>query len=63
MQIVNKQTVTISPEELKDIIIGHLKDKGINVSKVRYKIGAHEDPTDWHGSMPLDHTLDEIICE
>ena len=63
MIVINKQTVKISPEELKSIIIDHLKHNGIHVSSVCYKIGAHEDPNDWSASLPLTHTLDEIICE
>ena len=63
MQITNKQTVSISPQELKDIVVDHLKYKGIYVSDVRFKISAQEDPNDWSASFPLTFVLSEIICE
>lgn len=63
MEIKKETTIKLSVEEAKEIIINHLKTKGIDVTSVSFNVGGHNDEDDWRGEYPLTYMLDDVTCK
>lgn len=63
MEIIKETTIKISVEEVKEIIINHLKEKGIDVTSISFNVNGHNDEDDWRGEYPLTYMLDDVTCK
>lgn len=58
METKIRKEVKLTPQEVADIIRKHLQMPGASVN---FRVGGHEDPTDFRAAQPLSYELDEII--
>lgn len=64
MEINKTTTITLSVKEVKQIIKKHLKkENNMDVEKIYFNVGGHEDPADSFAQLPLTYKLDNVICE
>lgn len=62
MEISKEITVKLTTKEVEEIVIKHLKLKGIDVQSVYFNINGHNREDDWRAEFPLDYRLDNVIC-
>jgi len=63
MEINKEITVKLTTNDLKEIIIEHMKSKGVNVQSIYFNISKSNHIDDWYSQFPLDYQLFEIICK
>lgn len=63
MEIIKEISVKISPNELNELIIGHLKSKGINTKTIEFKFTINEASGDWYDRKPSSCKINEVICK
>jgi hypothetical protein len=63
MEIKKETTIKLSVEEAKEIIINHLKEKGMDVKSVSFNVSGHNDDDDWRGEYPLTYKVNDITCK
>jgi len=61
METTETINVTLTPDEVKEIITNHFKEKGIELDNVRFSIGTVYDDGDWRGAYPSS-VVTEVIC-
>jgi hypothetical protein len=64
MEITKTQTITVSlsPEEITEILKEYFKNRNIEIDSVRYRIGEKHDEGDWRGEYPPTPFLQSIEC-
>ena len=60
MEISTEVTVKLTTKDLEEMIIEHLKLKGIDVKSVYFNVNGHND---WRAEYDLDYRLDEVVCK
>jgi hypothetical protein len=63
MKVKKIVTIKLEEAEIKEILINHLKNVGINAKKINFVINGHNKKGDYLSQMPLEHILDFAICE
>jgi hypothetical protein len=63
MEINKEVTVKLTTKDLEEMIIEHLKSKGVNVKSVYFNVNGHNREDDWRAEYPLDYRLDEVVCK
>ena len=61
MNITEKITVTISPDELKQMLIDKLLTQNIKVNNIEFNINPHNRVGDYLSEYGSIYTLDNII--
>jgi len=60
MEINKEVTVKLTTKDLKEIIIEHLKSKGVDVKSVYFEIKGSND---WLSQYKLGYALGEVVCK
>lgn len=63
MEINKEITVKLTTKDLQEIIIEHLKSKGVDVKSVYFNVNGHNMEDDWRAEFPLEYRLDEVVCK
>lgn len=63
MKINKEVTVKLTTKDLEEMIIEHLKSKGVDVKSVYFKVNGHYRENDWRAEYSLDYRLDEVVCK
>jgi hypothetical protein len=63
MEISTEITVKLTTKDLEEMIIDHLKLKGIDVKSVYFNVNGHNREDDWRAEYDLDYRLDEVVCK
>lgn len=63
MEINREITVRLTTDDLREIIIEHLKSKNVDIKSIHFKVSGHEAKGDWFSELPLDYRLDEVVCK
>lgn len=63
MEIKKETTIKLSVEEAKEIIINHLKEKGMDVKSVSFNVSGHYDEGDWRGEYGQTYMVGDITCK
>ena len=63
MEIEKIVTVTITPNELREILKDFLKTKCVDVESIYFDVQGHNQEGDWRAEFPLSYDLDQIICK
>ncbi len=62
MKVDKQVTVTLTPDEVKELIKTHLKYKGIDVQNINFDVNAHSYPNDFEDRLGSYYSMDQIIC-
>ena len=62
MKIEKEITVTLTVDELDEIIKSHLRTQDISVEDINYSITEEWQEGDWKAEYPPTPKLNEIIC-
>ena len=63
MEISKEVNIKITVTELEKIVIEHLKNKGYNIDKVSFNVGAHNQDDDWECRYASVYRLDDVTCK
>jgi len=63
MEISTEVTVKLTTKDLEEMIMDHLKLKGIDVKSVYFNVNGHNREDDWRAEYSLDYRLDEVVCK
>lgn len=63
MEINKEVTVKLTTKDLEEMIVEHLKSKGVDVKSLYFKVNGHYIEGDWRAQYPLDYRLDEVVCK
>lgn len=63
MEINKEVSIKITVSELEKIVIEHLKNKGYNIDKVTFNVGAHYQDDDWRGEYASTYRLNDVLCK
>ena len=63
MEINKEITVKLTTKDLQEIIIEHLKSKGVDVKSVYFNVNGHNREDDCRAEFPLDYRLDGVVCK
>ncbi len=62
MEINKEVTITLTPEEVKEIIKNYLSDRDYNIDKIIFKVDTIPDNGDELGGYS-SYQLSKVICE
>lgn len=63
MEINKEVTVKLTTKDLEEMIIDHLKSRGIDVKSVYFSVNGYNQEDDWRAEFSLDYKLDEVVCK
>jgi hypothetical protein len=62
MEIIKEVRVKLTTNDLKKIIIEHLKNKGVNVKSVHFNVKGHNRDDNHFAQYSLEYRLDDVLC-